>query len=211
MLHVCPSCGKYSEDLYFFEDENAAVCPVCGACLPIRRYPLFWITGASCAGKSTVSRELFLQDNGLIVLESDILWDDKWEAMGDNYRTYRRTWLRVCQNVCQQAGKPVVLCGCCEPSQFAGLSETGFFTGIHFLAVVCRDEALERRMDRRGTTDPGVRRTHRDFNRWFYENHSNTDPPITLLDTSDLTPAKAAEQALAWCREILAKENPYER
>ena len=66
-------------------------------------------------------------------------------------------------------------------------------------------------MDRRGMTDPGFRRAHRDFNRWFYENHRKTTPPITLLDTSDLSPAQAAEQALAWCREILAKENPYER
>ena len=106
MLHVCPSCGKYSEDLCFSEDKNAVVCPVCGAGVPIRRYPLFWITGASCAGKSSVSRELFLQDNGLIVLESDILWDEKWEAMGANYRQYPRTWIRDSHNDSSQPEKP---------------------------------------------------------------------------------------------------------
>lgn len=210
MLHVCKTCGKYSENLSFSKEKQAVICPVCGASQPIRRYPLFLITGASCAGKSTVSRELFLQDNGLIVLESDILWDDKWADMKDNYRAYRHTWLRVCQNVCQQAGKPAVLCGCCDPSQFQGLSETGFFTGLHFLAVVCREEVLEHRMDRRGMTDENFRRSNADFNRWFYENYDKVSPSITLLDTSDLSPNTAAEQALYWCREILAKENPHE-
>lgn len=211
MLHVCPKCGRYAPELLFEPDGSAVRCPFCGQPTPIRRYPLFLITGASCAGKSTLTRELFLHDGRVLALESDILWDEKWRECQDNYRAYRHLWLRVCQNVCQQAGKPAVLCGCCDPSQFAGQPEAGFFTGLHFLAVVCRDEVLRQRMDQRQSFDPAFRESNAAFNRWFYQNHDKTDPPITLLDTSDLSPRQAADFARQWIGEILQKEMPHER
>lgn len=124
MLHVCPKCGRYAPELSFAPD--GVRCPFCGEHTPIRRYPLFLITGASCAGKSTVTRELYLHDSRVAAIESDILWDERWREMGDNFRAYRAMWLRLCQNI-SHAGKPVVLCGCCDPSQFAGQPEAGFF------------------------------------------------------------------------------------
>ncbi|MGI5894420.1 MAG: AAA family ATPase [Candidatus Merdivicinus sp.] len=209
MLHTCPACGKYAPDLRFDLLNHQVCCPSCGYQTPIRRFPLFLVTGASCAGKSTLTRELFLHNSQVISMESDILWDEKWQEINDNFRSYRAMWLRVCQNI-SHAGKPVLLCGCCDPSQFAGLSETNFFTGLHFLAVVCRDEILEERMNRRGLSDPSARNDHKNFNRWFWKNHHNTTPPITLLDTSDLTPQQAAVQAAHWIDEILKKEIPHE-
>ena len=207
MLHVCPRCGRYAPELSFSPDSVR--CPFCGEETPIRRYPLFLITGASCAGKSTVTRELYLHDSRVAAIESDILWDERWREMGDNFRAYRAMWLRLCQNI-SHAGKPVVLCGCCDPSQFAGQPEAGFFTGLHYLAVVCRDEILRERMDRRGVSSPAAREGNAAYNRWFYENHHKTSPAITLLDTSDLSPKQAAAAAGLWIGEILQKELPHE-
>ncbi len=207
MLHVCPRCGRYAPELSFSPDSVR--CPFCGEETPIRRYPLFLITGASCAGKSTLTRELYLHDSRVAAIESDILWDEKWREKGDNFRAYRAMWLRLCQNI-SHTGKPVVLCGCCDPSQFAGQPEAGFFTGLHYLAVVCRDEILRERMDRRGVSSPAAREGNAAYNRWFYENHHKTSPAITLLDTSDLSPKQAAAAAGLWIGEILQKELPHE-
>ena len=207
MLHVCTKCGRYAPELSFAPD--GVRCPFCGEHTPIRRYPLFLITGASCAGKSTVTRELYLHDSRVAAIESDILWDERWREMGDNFRAYRAMWLRLCQNI-SHAGKPVVLCGCCDPSQFAGQPEAGFFTGLHYLAVVCRDGVLRERMDRRGLSDPAAREGNAAYNRWFYENCHKTSPAITLLDTSDLSPKEAADAAGRWIGEILQKELPHE-
>ena len=207
MLHVCPRCGRYAPELSFSPDSVR--CPFCGEETPIRRYPLFLITGASCAGKSTLTRELYLHDSRVAAIESDILWDEKWREKGDNFRAYRAMWLRLCQDI-SHTGKPVVLCGCCDPSQFAGQPEAGFFTGLHYLAVVCRDEILRERMDRRGVSSPAAREGNAAYNRWFYENHHKTSPAITLLDTSDLSPKQAAAAAGLWIGEILQKELPHE-
>ena len=209
MLHICPACGHYAPELVFDELRGAVVCPVCGNHTPFRRLPLFLITGASCAGKSALTRELFLHNDRVAAMESDILWDEKWRETGDNFRAYRAMWLRVCQNI-SHAGKPVVLCGCCEPSQFAGQPEAALFSGLHYLAVVCRDEVLKERMDRRHIMNPAVRKENLAFNRWFWENHNQTNPPVTLLDTSALSPGEAAAAAGRWIDAIMEKEMPYD-
>lgn len=208
MLHVCPACGHYAPKLLFDKEKSEVICPDCGHRTAFPRLPLFLITGSSCAGKSTLTRELFLHNYRVAAIESDILWDEKWREAGDNFRAYRAMWLRLCQNI-SHAGKPVVLCGCCDPGQFADQPEAGFFSGLHFLAVVCRDEILEHRMDRRGLNDPETRKGNLRFNRWFWENHDKTNPPITLLDTSELSPGEAAARAGRWIDTILEKEMPY--
>jgi hypothetical protein len=41
------------------------------------------------------------------------------------------------------------------------------------------------------------------FNRWFQDNAATTAPPMTLLDTSRLTPAESVARTAAWVREQL--------
>lgn len=41
--------------------------------IPTRKGPLFLVTGASCAGKSTLCEVLFQKEKGYVVLESDLL------------------------------------------------------------------------------------------------------------------------------------------
>lgn len=48
--------------------------------------PLFVITGASCAGKSTMCEILFQNEKEYIVMESDILWNQTFDTPEDDYR-----------------------------------------------------------------------------------------------------------------------------
>lgn len=89
---------------------------------PTKKLPLFLVTGASCAGKSTICELLFQRERDYLVLESDLLWEDRWNTPEDNYAAYRSLWMRVCANV-SQGGRPVVLCGCCIPEQFEARPE----------------------------------------------------------------------------------------
>lgn len=165
---------------------------------PTKKQPLFIITGASCVGKSTMSEVLFQKETDYIVMESDLLWNDMFNTPEDDYRAYRELWLRVCANI-SQIEKPVVLCGCAIPKQFEGCKARSLFTDIYYLAVVCDDEQLDRRMRiGRGVTDENWVKSSIDFNRWLKQNANRTTPPITLLDTSTLTPEKAAEITHNW-------------
>lgn len=173
---------------------------------PTRKQPLFIITGASGVGKSTLCEILFRKETDYIVMESDILWQGMFNTPEDDFEGYRKLWMRLCASI-SQIGKPVVLCGSAVPQQFETREERALFTEIHYLAVVCTQQALERRMRfGRGIADENWISSSRDFNAWLQANAEKTQPKITLLDTTERTPQQAADIADAW---ILARCGPF--
>lgn len=170
---------------------------------PDKKLPLFVVTGASCAGKSTACEILFHREKEYIVMESDILWNTFYDTPQDGYDLYRHTWMELCANI-SQCGLPCVLCGCGTPEQFEPRSERALFSDIHYLAVVCDDATMLHRLDSRGAADEGWRNSSLQFNRWLRENAGISVPPITVLDTSALTPGQAGDAIDRWIHSKLS-------
>ena len=206
MFNVCPNCGELRADKIILPDGPYAVCPNCEYQHKFLRLPLFVITGASCGGKSTTCLALAARTNDFVVMDCDILFHTAFNEPGDNYRTFRDTWLRVCKNI-SQAGKPVILCGSSIPEQYEQCVERRYFSTIHYLALVCTDEVLESRLQSRPewracSDDEHINR-HLAFNRWLKENARSTQPPMSLLDTSEITVDESVEGVENWIRDRL--------
>ncbi|MBN1922962.1 MAG: hypothetical protein JW892_17070 [Anaerolineae bacterium] len=58
MFNTCPKCGAYRADKIIDPDRAIAICPECGHRHPFLRLPLLIVSGASGAGKSTISLTL---------------------------------------------------------------------------------------------------------------------------------------------------------
>ncbi len=54
MLSICYQCGMHHADKVIDPEGPFAICPDCGFKHPFLQLPLFMISGASCAGKSSV-------------------------------------------------------------------------------------------------------------------------------------------------------------
>ena len=88
MFNVCAECGLYAADKHVRPLDGSlalAVCPHCGHGHPFRQLPLFMLTGASGAGKTTVCLELASAQSraedwapACVYLEQDILWRDEF-------------------------------------------------------------------------------------------------------------------------------------
>jgi len=206
MFNVCPNCGEFRADKIIRPEGPYAVCPNCDYQHKFLRLPLFVITGASGVGKSTTCLALTAKTRDFVVMDSDILWRPEFNQPNKDYRDYRETWLRVCKNI-SQAGKPVVLCGSGVPEQFEQCVERRYFSVIHYLALVCSDEALESRLRSRpawrNSADEKYIKTHVAFNRWLKEHASSTEPPISLLDTSEISVNESVERLEDWVRDCL--------
>jgi broad-specificity NMP kinase len=200
MFNVCPNCGEYRVDKIVIPEGPYAVCPVCEHRHQFLRLPLFVLTGASGVGKTTVCLVLAARVRDFVVMESDILWRDEFNQPETNYLNYRETWLRVCKNI-SQARKPVILCGAGIPVQFEQCVERRYFSDIHYLALVCDDEVLAARLrsrpEWRGVSDEYIER-HVAFNRWLKANAQSTQPPMSVIDTSEITVTETAEQVEQW-------------
>jgi hypothetical protein len=209
MFNVCPNCGEYRADKIILPEGPFVVCPDCNYRHKFVRLPLFILTGASGGGKTATCLALATKTKDLVVMESDILWRNEFNQPETNYEDYREMWLRVCKNI-SQAGKPVILCGVAEPSQFEQCVERRYFSDIHYLALVCDDEVLVSRLRSR----PAWRSTSTDkqikeqvaFNCWLKDNARNTLPPMALLDNTELTVDESVEGVTRWVSDCLNRK-----
>ena len=203
MFNVCPNCGEYRADKIIHPRGPFAVCPVCRFQHKFAYLPLFVLTGASGAGKTTTCLALAATAQDFVVMESDILWRDEFNLPATDFRNYRETWLRVCKNI-SQAGKPVLLCGAGVPAQFEPCVERRYFSKIHYLALTCEDEVLAARLRSRPAWRGSYREEyieeHMAFNRWLKNNAEHTEPPMDLLDTSQLSVAEGVEGVERWVK-----------
>ena len=89
--------------------------------------------------------------------------------------------------------------------------EQRYFSAIHYLAMVCGDEALAFRLRSRPawrrTSDDEYIARHVEFNRWLKENASTTEPPMTLLDTTEITVDESVARLLHWAGKIYFQGN----
>lgn len=205
MFNVCPKCGDYRPDKIIGADGESAICPDCGHQSRFIRLPLFILTGASGVGKSTVCRELAARMKDVVVMESDILWREEFDKPETNYSDYRETWLRICKNI-SQAGRPVVLCGVGVPTQFEQCLERRYFSALHYLALICDDQILAARLGKRPTwrgyfNDEQIEEQVV-FNRWLVNNAQITEPPMTLLDTSEIGVEETVAKVDRWIRSF---------
>jgi adenylate kinase family enzyme len=206
LFNVCPNCGEDRADKIIDPEGAYAVCPECDHRHKFVRLPLFVLTGASGVGKTTMCLALAARANDLVAMESDILWRDEFNQPETNYRNYRELWLRVCKNI-SQAGKPVILCGTAVPAQFEQCVERRYFSNIFYLALVCDDEVLVSHLRNR----PAWRTSSTNeyikdqvvFNRWLKDNALSTEPPMAVLDTTEITVDQSAEAVMRWVNDCL--------
>jgi hypothetical protein len=206
MFNVCPKCGVYSVEKIIDASGPFAICPRCGHKHPFVMQPLFIVTGASGAGKTAAGLGLVPELKECVVLDSDILWDERFDTPQDNYRAYRELWLRLAKNI-GQSGRPLVLVGSAVPDQFERLSERRYFSAIHYLALVCDDaelaERLRQRPQWRKAGSPEFVDGMVSFNRWLKNNAATTEPPMSLFDTTGRSIDETVSYTANWVRHHL--------
>jgi hypothetical protein len=208
MLNICVKCGIYRPDKVIDPAGPYAICPECGHKHRFLRLPLFLVSGASGAGKSTACHELLGKLADVVLLDSDILWRPEFAVPGAAGPNFIETWLRVAKSV-GQSGRPVALfgAGVGVPDNIEPCVERRYFAHVHYLGLVCSDDALVERLRSR----PEWRQTHGNeyveaqvrFNRWFKERPRDLTPTIDLQDTTSSSVADTARGIAAWIRTRL--------
>jgi hypothetical protein len=206
VFNVCPACGQYAEEKQVDPVRALAICPLCGYGHRFRRLPLFLLTGASATGKTAVCLRLPDVMPECVALECDILWRPEFAQPEQDYRPFRNTWLRVAKNIAQ-AGRPVLLSGSAIPRQYESCPERRYFARSHYLALICDGTELTRRLEARPdwrecSSAQTVERMLA-FNQWFMDNAVQTDPPMTLLDTTHSTVKDTVYEVAKWVRSRL--------
>ncbi len=139
-------------------------------------------------------------------MESDILWQDVFNKPEEDFKTYRNLWLRVAKNI-SQSDRPVALIGSSTPGQFEKCAESRYFSKIHYLALVCSEAALVKRLKARpswrNSGSEEVLKKMVNFNQWLIENATVTRPSMSLLDTSNQSIDETVAETKSWIERSL--------
>lgn len=191
------TCGPAS---VLERDAGAPVlrCPRCGDTLRVPGLPLFVVTGASGAGKTTIMEPLRRLLPDCDVFEADLTL--QVSALG--WEAWRDTWLLLAHGVALN-GRVTVLCGSLLPDQLESLPARKLLGPIHFCNLDCPGEILAGRLRarpswrlRHGSIETAVLE-HQRFAAWL---RGHIEPSF---DTSKLSPDEAAEHVAAWVRQLL--------
>ncbi len=171
-----------------------------------RKYPLFILFGASGSGKSTIIKQLIGKQSLVIALDGDLLWRKEFNTPENGYREFRDLWLKVCRNI-SQGGKPVLLSQCGEPVNFESSMERQHFSKIHYLALVCDNNELRKRLiqrpAKRGCGGEEYIREHQIYNAWLKENITKTSPNMDLIDTTSLSIEDVVSKVMEWLKNFI--------
>jgi RNase adaptor protein for sRNA GlmZ degradation len=192
----CMSCGP---EAVLDRDPGAPVlrCRRCGDSLRVPALPLFVVTGASGAGKTTVTGPLRRLLPDCDVFEADLTL--QVAALG--WEAWRDTWLQLAHGVALN-GRVTVLCGSLLPDQLESLPARKLLGPIHFCNLDCSAEVLAERLRarpswRHGSTETdALVREHQRFAAWL---RTHIEP---CFDTSTQAPREVAEHVAAWIRDL---------
>jgi hypothetical protein len=136
-------CGP-DTGLHAGTHDRVARCPRCGWERHLPRRPLFVLTGASGAGKTTVAESLAGRLEGCAVFDVDLTLHVA--ALG--WDVWRNTWLQLAHAVALN-GQATLLCGSVTAAQVAGLPARMLVGPIHEAILDCPEDVLVRRLSER--------------------------------------------------------------
>lgn len=205
MFNVCPHCGMYEVEREVTAEADTGfaitVCGSCGGAIRFRRQPLFVVTGASGAGKSSTCHELAHRQTGFLILESDILWGAIDVSGESGTERSWNAWLRVVKNI-HQGSQPVILSGTLVPETLERQPERRYIGDIHYLALVVdpgeQGRRLRARPAWRESFKPEFIEEHLRFNQWLVDHATSGTPRWTVTDTTGQTVTETADSVLQW-------------
>ena len=205
---ICPACQTPTEGAEVDAVARVLRCDLCGAVTPFEILPpLLFLTGASGAGKTTLYRALVGNVPEALLIDADLLWslDARHDDPATGYRRFRGLVLHLAERLGAN-GWPVLIEGSCMPEQYEALGERWYFTKTAYLAVVCSDDELRRRLAARPAWRNSASRLEEmlAWNRKLRDGKAMGDPAIDLIDTTGRTIAESAADVHAWLKRQVA-------
>ncbi len=193
-MHYCQRC----EPMRALEPAapDSAVCSSCGWAEGARRAPLYVVTGASGAGKTTIFAPLTAALRECVIFDMDWLIDPmKISAEPVNWDALRDAWLSVAHGIAQ-GHRSTVLLGPLLPDWVEILPSRRWIGPIHFALLDCSDEQRRARLMER----PSWREHAIDSHLGFAAHLRHTISPV--LDTTSDTPEQTAQRIAIWVRAL---------
>ncbi|WP_447006679.1 hypothetical protein ACRAKI_09460 [Saccharothrix isguenensis] len=167
--------------------------------------PLLIVTGAAAAGKSTACRALS-REPAVLALDGDVLAAGAAAvAYGRiDYPAFWRYAMSISNGIADNGLVPVI-CGVCLPHQvLTNSEECKGFAGVHFFALTCAPDELERRIRARVGAESAVRNIAKHLSINAHLQQGEVAPPhtLTVFDNTGLACQDTTTAVRDWVLSI---------
>lgn len=205
-MWICERCGAWLEATALDPTPMGMtiLCPHCRHREPFVQDPLWWITGAPGAGKSSVLPHLRRALLDYVVFDGEAI--DFWRFTGESgdYTPLYDQWLKVGHQLALNQ-RPLVIVATALPAQLDACRCRAYFSTIHYLGLVCPPVEQERRLQARPTwrkaDDATFIANACGFTRRLGELAQDDPAILTLHDTTATTPQESALTIARWVRQ----------
>jgi hypothetical protein len=193
----CYPCGGYTVRRRALIDcTGYFTCQDCGCQFTKTVLPLFIVTGASGAGKSTIIEPLQHLLSGCGVFDKDQMWASDWDMAYNNF-------FRIASALAQ-GGKQTVIVGTIIPEHLEGLSDRELVGDIFYINLHTDDQTRRARlMSRRkwGLPSEEFIQEHARFAaQLLADAETKFGHPMPTFDTTTKAPEEVAAQVAGWIK-----------
>lgn len=193
----CYQCGGYTVKRRTLIDSTGYFsCDACDNHFTKIVLPLFIVTGASGAGKSTIIEPLqhILTEYG--VFDKDQIWANNWDMVANNF-------FRIASALAQ-GDKKTVIVGTVVPAHLEGLSDRDLVGDIYYINLHTDDQTRRTRLTTRrkwGLPDEEFIQAHARFaSQLLIDAETKFGHPMPTIDTTFQSPEEVAAQVADWIR-----------
>lgn len=160
-----------------------------------REVPLFIVTGVSGAGKSTIACEVARRLKELYVFDMDILVED------NDFKRASKDWMKLAYYNSLSKKSTVLFGNVPNPYDIESSKYRKQFQHMYYLHLTCGQEERARRLrERKVWTEEGIAQAIK-LDEQMQQAARNSEPPIPIIDNTDLLPAHAAKKICKWIKK----------
>lgn len=191
----CYVCGGYTvKRRALIQCTGTFVCDECGFRFTKTVLPLFIVTGASGAGKSTIIEPLQHRLKAYGVFDKDQIWANNWDMVANNF-------FRIASALAQ-GGRKTVVVGTIVPHHLEGLSDRDLVGDIFYINLHTDDQTRRIRLTTRrkwGLPSEEFIQAHARFaTQLLQDAETKFGHPMPTIDTTFNSPEEVAEQVADW-------------
>ena len=167
--------------------------------------PLFVITGAAGAGKTTAGLMVAREETRVIVIDGDVIARGSTSAAVRDYDAYWHHVISIAEQIAANNVAPLIA-GLCRPEQILANDLTGF-SHLALVALTCSPEVRHSRAESRAGENEWNTplEEHNEIDRTLRDYQIPPPHTMTIIDTSEITTHEVGRRVLNWLNSELSR------
>ena len=160
------------------------------------KLPLFILNDQGTCDFSDIAKMLYNKSEQYLVINGNSFCNSAFDTA-----YLRNEWLKVCFEISQKIGLPIVINASLTPDNLEKLGNAKLFSHIYYISTVSSNELFNQRYDELNIQNSDWRKSAKLSNEYLQAYAKTEYPEMKVFDISDMSLSEAVAEIDAFIRE----------